>query len=222
MHALADAPSTRRHSREAAVVAALELALGEPAAAEVRTILEEAAGGEWCLVAADWMENMGQHSPLPIVRLALRLRAGEAISAEALGVSPLTWILAAHALVGELLRADRDRAERELAELQAAERRRRLKEGARRVRAALSDDLPPQVRADVLARLKRAQKNVDRRVRWHARRLAGPASARARRSTSRRRLAGGRCRSPGRPSGPDDPDLDGATLAAARRGSSWR
>jgi hypothetical protein len=203
-----------------ATLARLELALGEPAAAEVRAILEEAVGGEWSLVAADWMTNMGERSPLPIVQLALKLRVGAAIRGEPPALSPPMWLAAAHGLARLLLRADRDRAERELAALPPALRRHRLREGARQVRAAVGSNPSPEV----LARLSRAWTHVDRRIRLHALAATRRPASRAARGRSAARRPRRRCRSPGRRSSSDDPDPDaaGSQSRATEGRLSWR
>ena len=107
-------------------------------------------------------------------------------------------LLLAHRLVRLLAKADRDRAERELAELPRAERRRRLNEGHRRNLAAINANAPAGIRADVAARLERARARVTRRVERYARQVVSSphrGSARPHRSARDARApAGARAR----------------------------
>ncbi len=191
---------------------------GASSAETIRTVLEDACsmgGAEWSLVVADWTANMGRQSIEVIVALALRIRAGETIADEQLALIPSMWLQAAHTLEGLLSKADRDRAERTLAELPRVERRRRLNDGHRRNRAAMSAYSQVGIRADVVARLERARIRVGRRVERYARQLqAGGATPpiRGARRTTRRETRG--CR---RARAPDRSGADGKPRPSSHR-----
>lgn len=185
--------------------------LGAQKAETIRAVLEDASGAEWPLVLADWVEHMGAAAPLVIVRVALVIRSGETIPDEALAALPPAWYLLAVKVAASLERADRDRAERTLAELPPAQRRRELREGHRRNLAAIRSTTSAPLRANLTARLEQAHRQVARRVERHARRLIPSGSLRPARATAhgrprrRERSARRRARAPTRRNAEGEP-----------------
>lgn len=203
----------------------LERAGGPVDAATIRAVLEDACGGQWPTVVDDWMTNMGPRSPAVIVYLALRLRAGTTLSAEACAVLPPEWVAAAYTLNAQLTAADQRRNEHMLALLPRRERGRRLDDGYRRLVGAAGAS---PVDADVLAMARRARRRVGRRVERFARLAAFPSRPRVLHAAPRRRrVAGRRAREPGRPGSDDGGDararsgLAGSPDGSARECPSW-